>query len=37
MSTQRIPSVPDLARRLAQTTLALIDTPSESRNEAAIV
>jgi len=37
MSTQRIPSAPDLARRLAQTTLALVDTPSESRNEAAIV
>ena len=36
MSTQRI-SVPVLARRLAQTTLALVDTPSESRNEAAIV
>lgn len=37
MSTQRIPSVPDPARRLAQTTLALVDTPSESRNEAAIL
>ena len=36
MSPQRIPSVPDLARRLAQTTLALVDTPSESRSEAPI-
>jgi succinyl-diaminopimelate desuccinylase len=35
MSTQPPPD-PDLARRLAQTTLALVDTPSESRNEAAI-
>jgi succinyl-diaminopimelate desuccinylase len=36
MSTQPQASGSDLARRLAQTTLALIDTPSESRNEAAI-
>ena len=35
MSTQ--PSSSDLASRLAETALALVDTPSESRNEAAIV
>jgi len=36
MSPQRVPSDTELARRLAQTTLALVDTPSESRNEVAI-
>jgi len=36
MSTKRVPADTELARRLAQTTLALVDTPSESRNELAI-
>jgi succinyl-diaminopimelate desuccinylase len=36
MSTQPQASGSDRSRRLAQTTIALIDTPSESGNEAAI-
>ena len=37
MSTESLPSEPHPARLLAETTLALVDTPSESRHEAAIV
>ena len=37
MSTESVPSSPLLAGLLAETTLALVDTPSESRHEATIV